>query len=128
MDFWDTVLRGACYREFRNCTHNRTHDVFKCFLTNIFNNNLNLYLECLFSLPLLRITEALLKADDYLLIRGNKGWANVHFFVLLFMFSLLCSNVKMSEAIHDPYAYTRLTDNVFQQILASEGDNLKEVG
>ena len=33
----------------------------------------------------------------------------------------------MSEAIDDPYAYTRLTDNVYQQILASEDDNFKEV-
>lgn len=33
----------------------------------------------------------------------------------------------MSDAIKDPYAYTRLTDFVFQQIIMSSDPNLKEV-
>lgn len=35
--------------------------------------------------------------------------------------------MKMSEAISDPYAYTRLTDCVVQQILMSSDPNLQEV-
>lgn len=33
----------------------------------------------------------------------------------------------MSDAIYDPYAYTRLTDHVVQQILMSTGPELEEV-
>ena len=33
----------------------------------------------------------------------------------------------MSDAIYDPYAYTRLTDSVFQQIIMSNDPNLQEV-
>lgn len=35
--------------------------------------------------------------------------------------------VKMSDAIDDPVAYTRLTDNIVQQILASTDPKLHEV-
>lgn len=34
----------------------------------------------------------------------------------------------MSKAIEDPYAYTRLTDHVIQQILMSTSPELEEVG
>lgn len=34
----------------------------------------------------------------------------------------------MSDAIRDPYAYTRLTDCVLQQIIMSQNPDLKEVG
>ena len=37
------------------------------------------------------------------------------------------SPVKMSEAIYDPYAYTRLNDSIVHQILQSTDENLKEV-
>ena len=33
----------------------------------------------------------------------------------------------MSEAIRDPYAYTKLTDHVVQHILFSTDPNLKQV-
>ena len=36
--------------------------------------------------------------------------------------------VRMSEAIENPYAYTRLTDHVIQQILMSTKPELEEVG
>lgn len=35
--------------------------------------------------------------------------------------------VRMSEAIDDPFAYTRLTDCVLQQIVMSTDPNLREV-
>lgn len=35
--------------------------------------------------------------------------------------------VRMSEAIENPYAYTRLTDHVIQQILMSTTPELEEV-
>lgn len=38
-----------------------------------------------------------------------------------------CSNIKMSEAIEDPHAYTRLTDFILQQIMISTDKNLTEV-
>lgn len=43
---------------------------------------------------------------------------------------MACRNacVRMSEAIEDPYAYTRLTDHVIQQILMSTIPELEEVG
>ena len=33
----------------------------------------------------------------------------------------------MSKAIHDPHAYTRLTDHIVQRILESDDPNLGEV-
>lgn len=40
----------------------------------------------------------------------------------------LCSKcIKMSEAFQDPFAYTRLTDFVLQQIMVSADPNLREV-
>ena len=36
--------------------------------------------------------------------------------------------MKMSEAIYDMHAYTRLTDYVFHQILLSTEPELEEVG
>lgn len=36
-------------------------------------------------------------------------------------------SVKMSEAIHNPYAYTCLTDHVFHHILLSPEPELEEV-
>lgn len=38
------------------------------------------------------------------------------------------AHVRMSKAIEDPYAYTRLTDHVIQQILMSTSPELEEVG
>lgn len=55
------------------------------------------------------ITEAFLKADQHIKIKGSNGK----------MFTL-------SEAIDDPEAYTKLTDNVFQQILYSSSPELNE--
>uniref|UniRef100_A0A672J591 Deoxynucleoside triphosphate triphosphohydrolase SAMHD1 n=1 Tax=Salarias fasciatus TaxID=181472 RepID=A0A672J591_SALFA len=55
------------------------------------------------------ITEALLKADRHIKIRGSGGR----------MFSL-------SEAIDDPEAYTKLTDHLFEQILYSSSPELEE--
>ena len=54
------------------------------------------------------ITEALVKANDHLLLPGKYG------------------PVKMADAIHDMVAYTRLTDSVIQLILLSTDPNLKE--
>ncbi|XP_064399038.1 deoxynucleoside triphosphate triphosphohydrolase SAMHD1-like isoform X2 [Halichondria panicea] len=54
------------------------------------------------------LTEALLKADPHLYLRGVNG------------------SVRMSEAIHDPVAYTRLTDSVTQRILESTEPALQE--
>ena len=41
--------------------------------------------------------------------------------------SFLSSLVKMSEAIYDPCAYTRLNDSVVHQILVSSDPKLEEV-
>ncbi|XP_069100003.1 deoxynucleoside triphosphate triphosphohydrolase SAMHD1 [Pleurodeles waltl] len=55
------------------------------------------------------ITDALLKADPYIRIEGANGE----------LFSI-------STAIEDMEAYTKLTDNIFQQILHSSDSNLSE--
>ncbi|CAI8021437.1 Deoxynucleoside triphosphate triphosphohydrolase SAMHD1, partial [Geodia barretti] len=55
------------------------------------------------------ITEALVAADDHLLIPGKDG-----------------EKVKMSRAIKDPVAFTRLTDQVLQQIQLSDDPNLQQ--
>ncbi|XP_047669910.1 deoxynucleoside triphosphate triphosphohydrolase SAMHD1-like [Tachysurus fulvidraco] len=55
------------------------------------------------------ITEALVKADPYILIQGSPG-----------------KMYKMSEAIDDMEAYTKLTDNIFEQILYSSNPDLSE--
>jgi HD superfamily phosphohydrolase len=56
----------------------------------------------------LMITEALVEANDYLLIPGEKK-----------------SMKKMSEAIDDMVAYTQLTDNIYQRILFSVEEKLE---
>lgn len=55
------------------------------------------------------ITEAFLKANDYLKFPGSNG--------KLF---------TMSEAIHDMEAYSKLTDGVFDRIVFSTGEELRE--
>ncbi|KAG9332860.1 hypothetical protein JZ751_014487, partial [Albula glossodonta] len=55
----------------------------------------------------LMITEALVKANDYIEIQGSGG-----------------KMFKMSEAIEDMEAYSKLTDNVFDEILNSTDPNL----
>ncbi|XP_060794597.1 deoxynucleoside triphosphate triphosphohydrolase SAMHD1 [Neoarius graeffei] len=55
------------------------------------------------------ITEALEKADPYIKIRGSSG-----------------KMYRMSEAIEDMEAYTKLTDHIFEQILYSSDPALSE--
>ncbi|KAL7859562.1 hypothetical protein SRHO_G00147090 [Serrasalmus rhombeus] len=55
------------------------------------------------------ITEALVKADPHIEIEGSEG-----------------KMFKMSEAIEDMEAYTKLTDHIFEQILYSSNPNLIE--
>uniref|UniRef100_A0AAR2LK89 Deoxynucleoside triphosphate triphosphohydrolase SAMHD1 n=1 Tax=Pygocentrus nattereri TaxID=42514 RepID=A0AAR2LK89_PYGNA len=55
------------------------------------------------------ITEALVKADPHIQIRGSSG-----------------KMYKMSEAIEDMEAYTKLTDHIFEQILYSSNPELSE--
>ncbi|XP_068120968.1 deoxynucleoside triphosphate triphosphohydrolase SAMHD1-like, partial [Hyperolius riggenbachi] len=55
------------------------------------------------------ITEAFKKADPFIEIKGSEG--------KLYM---------MSESVDDMEAYTKLTDNIFHQILYSSDPNLKE--
>ncbi|XP_049342344.1 deoxynucleoside triphosphate triphosphohydrolase SAMHD1 isoform X1 [Astyanax mexicanus] len=55
------------------------------------------------------ITEALVKADPYVLIGGSSG-----------------KMFRISQAIEDMEAYTKLTDHVFEQILYSSDPNLSE--
>ncbi|KAK3726835.1 hypothetical protein QZH41_016722 [Actinostola sp. cb2023] len=55
-----------------------------------------------------KICEALLKADSYLKIEGKDG-----------------KSIKISEAIDDMVAYTKLTDHVYYQILFSSDPNLQ---
>ncbi|KAL6483240.1 hypothetical protein MHYP_G00081120 [Metynnis hypsauchen] len=55
------------------------------------------------------ITEALVKADPHIQIEGSEG-----------------KMFKMSEAIEDMEAYTKLTDHIFEQILYSSDPNLTE--
>ncbi|XP_058250813.1 deoxynucleoside triphosphate triphosphohydrolase SAMHD1-like isoform X1 [Hemibagrus wyckioides] len=55
------------------------------------------------------ITEALVKADPYIQIEGSSG-----------------NKCKMSEAIDDMEAYTKLTDQIFEQILYSSDTDLSE--
>ncbi len=47
--------------------------------------------------------------------------------ITLFIYHTHRKKVKMSDAIEDPYAYTRLTDNVVQQILLSTEPQLQKV-
>ncbi|KAB5578926.1 hypothetical protein PHYPO_G00188100 [Pangasianodon hypophthalmus] len=54
------------------------------------------------------IAEALVKADPYIQIEGSSG------------------KCRMSEAIEDMEAYTKLTDHIFEQILYSSNENLSE--
>ncbi|XP_036447116.1 deoxynucleoside triphosphate triphosphohydrolase SAMHD1, partial [Colossoma macropomum] len=55
------------------------------------------------------ITEALVKADPHIEIEGSEG-----------------KMFKMSEAIEDMEAYTKLTDHIFEQILYSSNPKLSE--
>ncbi|KAB5578928.1 hypothetical protein PHYPO_G00188120 [Pangasianodon hypophthalmus] len=55
------------------------------------------------------ISEALVKADSYIQIEGTGG-----------------KMYKMSEAIDDMEAYTKLTDNIFEQILYSSRPELSD--
>ncbi|XP_036447396.1 deoxynucleoside triphosphate triphosphohydrolase SAMHD1-like isoform X1 [Colossoma macropomum] len=55
------------------------------------------------------ITEALVKADPHIQIRGSSG-----------------KMYKISEAIEDMEAYTKLTDHIFEQILYSSDPELSE--
>ncbi|KAM9501651.1 deoxynucleoside triphosphate triphosphohydrolase SAMHD1-like [Clarias gariepinus] len=55
------------------------------------------------------IAEALVKADPFIQIEGSKG-----------------KMYKMSEAVDDMVAYTKLTDHVFEEILHSSDSNLTE--
>ncbi|XP_027015003.1 deoxynucleoside triphosphate triphosphohydrolase SAMHD1 [Tachysurus fulvidraco] len=55
------------------------------------------------------ITEALVKADPYIKIRGSSG-----------------KTYRISEAIEDMEAYTKLTDHIFEQILYSSDPVLSE--
>uniref|UniRef100_A0A8C5EKH0 SAM domain and HD domain 1 n=1 Tax=Gouania willdenowi TaxID=441366 RepID=A0A8C5EKH0_GOUWI len=55
------------------------------------------------------IAEAFVKADPYIQIEGSDG-----------------KMFKLSTAIDDPEAYTKLTDQVFEQILNSSDPNLEE--
>ncbi|KAG7323772.1 hypothetical protein KOW79_013474 [Hemibagrus wyckioides] len=55
------------------------------------------------------ITEALVKADPYVQIRGSSG-----------------KMFRISEAIEDMEAYTKLTDHIFEQILYSSDPRLSE--
>ncbi|KAL6483241.1 hypothetical protein MHYP_G00081130 [Metynnis hypsauchen] len=55
------------------------------------------------------ITEALVKADPHIQIRGSSG-----------------KMYRISEAIEDMEAYTKLTDHVFEQILYSSNPELSE--
>ncbi|XP_046707250.1 deoxynucleoside triphosphate triphosphohydrolase SAMHD1-like isoform X1 [Silurus meridionalis] len=55
------------------------------------------------------ISEALVKADPHIEIEGSKK-----------------KKFKMSEAIDDMEAYTKLTDHIFEQILYSSDPNLNE--
>ncbi|XP_031561996.1 deoxynucleoside triphosphate triphosphohydrolase SAMHD1-like isoform X2 [Actinia tenebrosa] len=57
----------------------------------------------------LMITDALVKADPYLLFEGKGG-----------------NKLKMSEAIHDMVAYTKITDRVYHQILLASDPQLQE--
>uniref|UniRef100_UPI0009B33FF9 deoxynucleoside triphosphate triphosphohydrolase SAMHD1-like n=1 Tax=Monopterus albus TaxID=43700 RepID=UPI0009B33FF9 len=57
----------------------------------------------------LMIKDAFLKADPHIQIKGSGG-----------------EMLTLSTAIHDMEAYTKLTDKVFEDILHSSPDNLKE--
>ncbi|XP_034152046.1 deoxynucleoside triphosphate triphosphohydrolase SAMHD1 isoform X2 [Esox lucius] len=57
----------------------------------------------------LMITDAFVKADNHIHFEGSGG-----------------RTFKMSEAIEDMEAYTKLTDHVFEQILHSTSDDLKD--
>ena len=56
-------------------------------------------------------------------------WLFVLFFIkVAFPLALyICRKMKMSEAIDDPVAFTRLTDTVLQQIQLSDDPNLQQV-
>ncbi|XP_044175514.1 deoxynucleoside triphosphate triphosphohydrolase SAMHD1-like [Acropora millepora] len=66
----------------------------------------NLFI-CLFSVH--RITEALVKADKEIKLKGTDG-----------------KMLSISESIDDMQAYTQLTDHVYHQILYSDAAKLKE--
>ena len=70
-----------------------------------------------------RITEGLLAANDHFLLAGKNGYAPDCEMLIVFARNPL----KMSEAIHDMYAYTNLTDAVMLIIMGSTDPQLKKV-
>uniref|UniRef100_A0A3P8ZBV3 HD domain-containing protein n=1 Tax=Esox lucius TaxID=8010 RepID=A0A3P8ZBV3_ESOLU len=91
-----------CYRE-KEVTN--LYDMFQtrnCLHRRAYKHPVTMAIE-------LMITDALVKADNYIHFEGSGG-----------------RTFKMSEAIEDMEAYTKLTDHVFEQILHSTSDDLKD--
>uniref|UniRef100_A0A3P8X912 HD domain-containing protein n=1 Tax=Esox lucius TaxID=8010 RepID=A0A3P8X912_ESOLU len=91
-----------CYRdkEFTNL-----YDMFQtrnCLHRRAYKHPVTMAIE-------LMITDAFVKADNYIHFEGSGG-----------------RTFKMSETIEDMEAYTKLTDHVFEQILHSTTDDLKD--
>ncbi|XP_060931440.1 deoxynucleoside triphosphate triphosphohydrolase SAMHD1-like [Limanda limanda] len=84
---------GNLYDMFhtRNCLHRRAYQHSVCNIIEVM------------------ITEAFLKADPHIQIKGSKG-----------------KKFTLSTAIDDMEAYTKLTDHVFERILYSSSEELAE--
>ena len=76
-----------------------------------------------------RITEALIAANDYLMIPGKDNKYKFLFITILWWYIACFSHrgLKMSEAIWDPHAYAKLTDQVVQLIQFSTDPQLQKV-
>lgn len=75
-------------------------------------------------LYLYRLTEALLAANDHLLIPGRDGYDPDNYSIIKLY---IRSSVRMSDAVDDMVAYTNLNDSVIHMIMSSVDPNLQRV-
>ena len=76
-----------------------------------------------------RLCEALLAADPHIMLIGVGGYIQIpsNNSKKIIMYYACRNQVRMSEAINDPCAFTRLTDGVFQDIKSSASPKLQKV-
>ncbi|XP_033117286.1 deoxynucleoside triphosphate triphosphohydrolase SAMHD1-like isoform X2 [Anneissia japonica] len=95
--------------EFQICTRDKEvgnlYDMFhtrNCLHRRAYQHKVNKIIETM-------IVEALVLANDHLLITGTNG-----------------KELKMSEAIHDMVAYTKMTDNILYELLNTKDPKLQQ--
>ncbi|XP_053353441.1 deoxynucleoside triphosphate triphosphohydrolase SAMHD1-like isoform X1 [Clarias gariepinus] len=115
VDKWDYIARDSYHLGIQTSSDHRgfikftrkVKDVYNMFNTR-YSLHHEAYQDKVTTVIEEMISEALVKADPYILIKGSTG------------------QCRMSEAIDDMEAYTKLTDHVFEQILYSSNENLSE--